>query len=183
MIDKIIYKLVEDTQNNKKEMSKLVEEYITPTECQKRENAEVITPYNLRIEMLERVPKEFWNNKDNKVLEPCCGKFGFVLDIINYFMDGLDKDFPNKKERYEHIVTKCLYFADVEEQNVFTVRKLVDPYDIYKDRLNYNIGDTLKLNIKEKWNIENFNLVIANPPYNKQFKRGVQNEGNDCLES
>lgn len=42
---------------------------------------------------------------------------------------------------------------------------LLDPDDKYK--LNYNVGDTLKLDIKKKWNIDDgFDAVIGNPPYN-----------------
>jgi len=45
---------------------------------------------------------------------------------------------------------------------------LLDPNNKYK--LNYNEGDTLKLDIKEKWNIEGFDAVIGNPPYQKNYE-------------
>jgi hypothetical protein len=41
---------------------------------------------------------------------------------------------------------------------------LLDPYE--KHKLNYNEGDTLKLDIREKFNIDGFDAVIGNPPYN-----------------
>jgi len=40
---------------------------------------------------------------------------------------------------------------------------LIDPYNEYK--LNYNEGNTLELDIKEKWDIDGFDGVIGNPPY------------------
>jgi hypothetical protein len=42
---------------------------------------------------------------------------------------------------------------------------IIDPYNEYN--LNYNEGDTLKLDIKEKWNFEGFDAIIGNPPYQK----------------
>jgi hypothetical protein len=45
----------------------------------------------------------------------------------------------------------------------FISKLLLNPYEKYK--LNYNDGDTLKLDIKEKWGIEEFDAVIGNPPY------------------
>ena len=42
---------------------------------------------------------------------------------------------------------------------------MIDPYNEYK--LNYNEGNTLELDIKEKWDIEGFDAVIGNPPYNE----------------
>ena len=52
------------------------------------------------------------------------------------------------------------------QSNQYIICKLlIDPYSEYK--LDYNEGDTLKLNIKEKWGIEEFDAVIGNPPYNE----------------
>ena len=44
---------------------------------------------------------------------------------------------------------------------------MFDPYNEYK--LNYNQGNTLELDIKQKWNIDGFDAVIGNPPYNKNL--------------
>ena len=37
-----------------------------------------------------------------------------------------------------------------------------------KYSLNFNIGNTLDLNIEEKWGIQRFHGVIGNPPYVRQ---------------
>ena len=37
------------------------------------------------------------------------------------------------------------------------------------------MGDTLKVNIKEKFNLEGFNIIISNPPYNSPGKTGTGN--------
>jgi len=41
--------------------------------------------------------------------------------------------------------------------------------------LNYNQGNTLELDIKEKWGIEGFDAVIGNPPYNSSGNTGTGN--------
>jgi hypothetical protein len=147
---------------NNKELSKLIDKYLIPQELEKKTNAEVSTPFKLRQEMLDKMPIEFWKQK-NKVFEPCCGKGGFLIDIIDRFMDNLTI-IEDKKLRYKTIVEDCLYFSDINPTNIFICKLLIDPFNEYN--LNYNLGDTLKINIKEKWKIEGFNGIIGNPPYN-----------------
>ena len=89
--------------DNSKELSKLIDKYLIPQELEKKNNAEVSTPHKLRQEMLDKIPKKFWK-KEHKVFEPCSGKGGFIVDIIDRFMDGLKKKYPDKKERYKVIV-------------------------------------------------------------------------------
>ena len=147
---------------NNKELSILIDKYLIPQELEKKSNAEISTPHNLRKEMLKKIPIEFWTSK-NKVFEPCSGKGGFIVDIIDRFMIGLKKTIPDEKERYKTIVEQCLYFSDINPTNIFICKLLIDPYNEYK--LNYNEGNTLEINIKEKWDINEFDAVIGNPPY------------------
>ena len=50
--------------------------------------------------MLDKMPQEFWT-KENTVFEPCFGKGGFVIDIIDRFMNGLKDKYPEKNKRYK----------------------------------------------------------------------------------
>jgi hypothetical protein len=72
--------------NNSKELSQLIDKYLIPQELEKKSNAEVSTPYKLRQDMIDKIPNNFWK-EEKKVFEPCSGKGGFILDIINKFMD------------------------------------------------------------------------------------------------
>lgn len=148
---------------NNRELSVLIDKYLIPQELEKKSNAEVSTPFKLRQEMLDKIPVEFWTSI-KKVFEPCAGKGGFIVDIIDRFMNGLEEVIPDEKERYRTIVEECLYFSDINPTNIFICKLLIDPYNEYK--LNYNEGNTLELDIKEKWNIIGFDAVIGNPPYN-----------------
>ena len=145
------------------EMSKLIDTYLVPQQSEKKQNAEVSTPYSLRQEMLDSVPQEFWTSP-KKIFEPCCGKGGFVLDVVNRFMTGLRTFEPNEKKRYKHIVEECIYFADINPVNIFVTKLLLDPKEEYA--LQYHEGDTLQLSVIEKWDLEGFDLVVGNPPYN-----------------
>jgi hypothetical protein len=150
--------------NNGKELSKVIDKYLIPQEHEKKSNAEVSTQFNLRKDMLDTVSVDFWKSI-KKVFEPCVGKGGFILDIIDRFMIGLKETFPDEKLRYKTVVEECLYFSDINPTNIFICKLLIDPYNKYK--LNYHEGDTLKVDIKEKWNIDIFDAVIGNPPYNE----------------
>ena len=150
--------------NNMKELSKVIDKYLIPQELEKKSNAEVSTPFKLRQEMLDKIPVELWTSI-NKVFEPCAGKGGFIIDIIDKFMNGLKETIHDEKLRYKTIVEECLYFSDINPTNIFICKLLIDPYNEYN--LNSNEGNTLELDIKEKWDIEMFDAVIGNPPYNE----------------
>jgi len=163
---------------NTRELSKLIDKYFIPQELEKKSNAEVSTPFKLRQEMLDKIPVEFWTSI-KKVFEPCAGKGGFIIDIIDRFNNGLKETIPDEKERYKTIVEKCLYFSDINPTNIYICKLLINYDDEYE--LNYNEGDTLKLDIKEKWDIDGFDAVIGNPPYQAVSENGVSKGGGNNL--
>jgi len=161
--------------NKSKELSTLIDKYLIPQDVEKKKNAEVSTPCKLRCEMLDKIPIEFWTTI-KKVFEPCAGKGGFIIDIIDRFMNGLRELIPDEKERYKTIVEQCLYFSDINPTNIYICKLLIDPYNEYK--LNYNEGNTLELDIKEVFNVDTFDAVIGNPPYqDKQICTGKRGGG------
>ena len=171
-----IVKIVKETFrrniNNQKELSILIDKFIIPQASEKKENAEVSTPLTLRKEMLDLIPSDFWTTP-KRVLEPCCGKGGFNIDIIERFMIGLQNMYPNDHERYKTTVEECLYFGDINPTNIFINKLLIDSCNEYS--LNYYCGDTLKVNLLEKWNIDGFDAVIGNPPYNSSGNTATGN--------
>ncbi len=144
--------------DNKRKLSQNIDKYLIPQDIEKKKNTEVSTPYKLRQEMLDAITKyspDFWRTP-KKVFEPCAGKGGFLIDIVDRFLEGgLD---------YKTIVEKCLYFADINPTNIFICRLLLDPHELYV--LNCYKGDTLKLDIKKEWRLDCFDVVVGNPPYN-----------------
>ena len=156
----------------------LIASHFIPSEEEKKKNAEVSTPKKLVDEMLSKVPTDFWTTP-KKVFEPCCGKGNFVLGIFDMFYKGLENTIENKEERCRVIIEECIYFADITNLNVFITTQLLHfhsgmyinendreyEYD-YEYEYKSNVGNTLELNIEEKWGLEGFDLVVGNPPYN-----------------
>jgi len=123
-----------------------------PSKYESKNNAEYTTPYKLRSEMLDSIPEEFWQTP-KKVLEPCCGKGGFVISIIEKFNKYLDM---------KTILEECVYFSDINKDNVDFVINLLN----FEYKLNYKVCDVLKLD----WS--GFDAVITNPPFEDRNKCG-----------
>ena len=107
---------------NSKELSTIIDKYLVPQELEKKSNAEVSTPYKLRQEMLDKIPINFWKSV-KKVFEPCTGKGGFIIDIIDRFMIGLKDSISDEKERYRIIIEECLYFSDINSLNIYFLQQ------------------------------------------------------------
>ena len=161
-----------------RKLSQLIDKYLIPQELEKKKNAEVSTPHALRQEMLDKIPVEFWATP-KKVFEPCSGKGGFVIDIVDRFNTGLSNLITDEKERYRVIVEECLYFSDINPTNIYICSLLLDPYGEYK--LNVNEGNTLELDVEAMWNITGFDAVIGNPPYNNSQNNTGKKGGGDLL--
>jgi site-specific DNA-methyltransferase (adenine-specific) len=150
----------------------MIEKHFVPTNDEKKKNAEVPTPVKLVDEMLDVVPLEFWMTP-KKVFEPCCGKGNFVLGIFDRFYKGLVELYPDEIERCRVIMTECIYYADLTALNVFITTEImkchVQSYcglDELDFEFNSYVGDTLKLDVGEKWGISLEEVsIIGNPPY------------------
>lgn len=162
--------------NDVNELSKIIDKYLVPQELERKRNAEISTPYHLRQDMINIISTSFWK-KGRLIFEPCCGKGGFLLDIVHKMMNGLVELVPDPTIRYKFIVEYCLYFSDINPMNIFICKLLLDPHGQYK--LNYFTGDTLTLDVFSMWKPVHehggFDLIIGNPPYNKPNSVGTGN--------
>ena len=155
-----------------KKLRELIEKHFIPTSDEKKQNAEVPTPVILVDKMLDSVSIEFWK-KPKKVFEPCCGKGNFVLGIFDKFYNGLAEMYPDEIERCQVIITECIYYADITALNVFITTEILKCHiqsycgiDELEFEFNNYTGDTLELDIQEKWNIHLEDIsVIMNSPY------------------
>ena len=149
----------------------LIAKHFIPSIEEKKKNAEIPTPLELVNEMLDKIPEEFWKTH-KRVLEPCCGKGNFVMKIFEKFYIGLSELYPDVNERCKFIITECLYFGDLTPLNVFITTEILKCEIQSKtglEDINYTfnsyVGDTLELDINTKFNIDKFDAVIGNPPY------------------
>ena len=152
-------------------LRELIEKHFIPTNDEKKQNAEVPTPVILVDEMLSTIPLDFWRSPQ-KIFEPCCGKGNFVLGIFDRFYKGLETMYPDEIDRCHVIMTDCIYYADLTALNVFITTEImkchIQSYCGLEEcdfEFNNYTGNTLELNIEEKWHIVNFDAVIGNPPY------------------
>jgi hypothetical protein len=150
----------------------LIYKHFIPSNDDKKKNAEFPTPVKLVNEMLDKLQVDFWK-KPQKVFEPCCGKGHFVLAIFDKFYKGLEQMYPDVIERCRVIMTECIYYADINAMNVFITTQIMKCHvQIYcgLDELDFEFnnytGNTLEINIKDEWNINGFDMVCGNPPYN-----------------
>tara|TARA_B110000037_G_scaffold134696_1_gene152700 strand:- start:273 stop:1535 length:1263 start_codon:yes stop_codon:yes gene_type:complete len=113
------------------------------------------TPIECVEEMIEKIPINFWKNKNIKILDPCCGCGNFFIVVFNI----LKKFHPIK-----HILEKMFYFNDINKDRINIVKKIFENNN-YK--LNITEIDFLEYNNKCK-----YDLIVANPPYAKFLPSG-----------
>ena len=153
-------------------LSKLIDTHLIPHQHDKQANSEVSTPFELRKQMLDSIPDPFWTSP-KKVLEPCAGKGGFVVDLVDRFMVGLKDAIPDDRERYKVVVEECVHFCDINPTNVFLTKLLIDPFD--EHQLNFFEGSTLELDAHQQWGLTHFDCIVGNPPYNAPGKTKTGN--------
>ena len=142
--------------------------YLKPKEVEKKKNGEVFTPPSLineKFNKLEEVCPDIWSNPSRKFLDPANGIGNYPALAYQRLMNGLEKVFPNIEERKKHILENMLYMCELTGMNVEVSRKLFDPESKYK--LNIHHGSFLDLDITKEWGIEKFDIIMGNPPYNK----------------
>jgi hypothetical protein len=94
------------------------------------------------------------------------------LGIFDRFYKGLESMYPDEIDRCRVIMSDCIYYADLTALNVFITTEIMKCHiqsycglEEFDFEFNNCTGNTLELNIEEKWHIVNFDAVIGNPPY------------------
>ncbi len=148
-----------------KELLELINECLKPKEIEKKKYGEVFTPMKLVNEMLDKLPKEVWENKDLKWLDPCVGMGNFMIGVYLRLMEGLKKEISNDKKRKKHILEKMIYMCELNKKNCYIVKQIFNINNEYK--LNVYEGDFLKFDSNKKFNTDKYDIILGNPPYNK----------------
>ena len=170
--EQIVHDMIElYTNATPRKYRTLIAKHYLPSDKERAENAEIPTPVKLADETLHIIPRPVFE-KLNKILEPCCGKGNLVLGIFDMFYNGLIDKYKNTQLLCDNIIEKCLYFGDLEPNNVFfTEQLLICHAQSYtgKRKTNYKfnsfIGDTLNNSLEKIWSCNYFTAVIGNPPY------------------
>lgn len=159
----------------------IIASHFIASEEEELEHAEIPTPPCLCDDILKPFPESFWKSIQ-KVGELCCGKGNFVLAIFDKFYEGLEEIYPDIYERCKIICTECLYFTDINPLDIFITSSILKCHiksycgEIDLDfKFNYEVCNTLETDIKELFNINGFNAIIGNPPYNSPGKKATGN--------
>jgi len=156
-----------------KELLELINDCLKPKEIEKKENGEVFTPIKLVNQMLDKLPIEVWKNKNLKWLDPCCGMGNFPIVVYLRLMESLKDDFTNEKECKKHILENMLYMSELNKKNVLVCKQIFDINNEFK--MNIYEGDSLKVDYNKEFGIEQFDIIIGNPPYNASGTKATGN--------
>jgi site-specific DNA-methyltransferase (adenine-specific) len=169
LVDKDINKM-----DHIKDVVLMLREYVKVGKVEKRKFGEVMTPLSLVKEMLATLPEEVWSNPKLKWLDPANGTGPYPIMVIYKLMNGLRDWEPDDEKRYKHIVENMIYVCELQPKNMFLYMCAVDPFDTYK--LNIYTGSFLDTgfdkHMKDVWSVDNFEIVLGNPPYQKSDGSG-----------
>ncbi len=155
--------------DNPKELLELINDCLKPKDIEKKQYGEVFTPMILVNEMLDKLPIEVWTNKDLKWLDPAAGMGNFPIAVYLRLMDSLKNEIIDVKERKKHILKSMLYMSELNKKNVLITKQIFDINNEYQ--LNIYEGDSLKVDYNKEFGIKQFDIIIGNPPYQKENKK------------
>jgi len=138
-----------------------IEELLPVRMREKGKFGEVFTPPSLINEMLDKLPKSVWSNKDLKWLDPANGVGNFPMVVFQRLNEGLKTVFSNKQRRKDHIIKNMLYMIELNPGNVAKSRR------IFGNNANIVCANALKTKWLDKFKkIQGFDIIMGNPPYN-----------------
>jgi len=164
-----------------KNILNIIKEHQTIRKGEKEKNGEVFTPNELINENLDKLPLAVWKNPGLKWLDPANGIGNFPIVAYYKLMEGL-KDLPlykDENKRSKHIIEEMLFMIEINNDNVEvckhifkTINAKAKPNIICADFLNTE--QEWKNELMKKKNIESFDIIIGNPPYNSD---GIKHKG------
>jgi len=128
---------------------------------------EINTPFNFINKMLSIIPKEYFENKTLKWLDPGSGHGNYSLCLFFILFKSLIKSIPNAEERKKHIIENMIYMIELNKDNIpFLREKFGEKGNIIEE--NYLEWET---DLK-------FDFIIGNPPYNFNGVKKVPTKNN-----
>ena len=179
---KKIYESLYESINNiflKDNYKELLENELITTDSELYDNDEVLTPYELSNKILQNIDDTYFM-KYPKILDYCCGKGSIIFNTFIHYYNILVKVNGNDKLMLvRHIIESCLYIGDINPLNVFITICIIKAQAFLFTNIHYNykfniyVGDALKLNLFDQWEINKIDGIFVNPPFhdaNKQKK-------------
>ena len=152
-------------------IQEIIQKYLPVRKKEKDKYGEVFTPPELINEILDNLNPLVWRDSTLKWLEPANGIGNFMMIVYERLMISLTQ-IP-EINRSEHILQNMLYMIELNEKNVAISR------EIFGSKANIICGNFLE-NVNIYFGIDKFDLIIGNPPFNKEIKNR-RNGGNGSL--
>ena len=160
-----------------KELLELISDCLKPKTIEKKIFGEVFTPMTFINDNMLKDIEEYWlKNKNENIwsnesltwFDPATGMGNYPIAIFYKLMEGLKDKIINVFERKKHIIEKQLFMGEINKKNCFVIKQI---FNINNEcKLNLYEGDTLKIDINKEFNVSKFDIIIGNPPYNKEVK-------------
>ena len=116
----------------------------------------VYTPEPLVDQILDLIPKHYYENPHLKWLDVGAGNGAFSLNLYNRLVTHLATTFPNLESRRSHIIKNMITMCEIYPPHI---EKLSD---LFVPDANIITSDFLLLNK----DLNHFDFIIGNPPYN-----------------
>jgi hypothetical protein len=138
---------------------------LSPKTFEKQKYGEVFTPMTLVNEMLDKLPKKVWKDKDLKWLDPAAGIGNFPIAIYNRLMHGLKNAIPTEEKRRKHILEEMLYMVELNTKNIKILKTILcsKEYKLNIFSCSFIEGQEYKKFFKPDFQ---FDIIVGNPPYN-----------------
>ena len=136
------------------EITQYLKKYYNIRMNKKKSHGEVFTDISLVEKILDNLPGKVWTNSTFKWLDPAAGVGNFLVPIFFRLMKGLQKIYPNKLQRQNHILTQMLFFSEIDTRNINVIKK------IFGVKANIFKGNFLNMSCGHE-----FDIIVWNPPF------------------
>ena len=151
---------------NEIEIETHISKHIGIRSQEKDKYGEVFTSSELIHEMLNQLPKNSWNNPNNKWLDPATGNGNFMAIVYTKLLHGLKKKIPVLEKRKNHILQNMLYMVELNKSNINQLKQLFGK--------RANICQANFLDQSDKWTSDlgssQFDIIVGNPPFQMSKK-------------
>ena len=156
--------MIKITNNSKSQMKAYYDDILNKDRDSFKSSNDEPTPLSCVEEMIKKIPCSFWK-EDIKILDPVCGNGNFHAVIYNKLI--------KKKISPKTILENILYFNDIDINRTLMINTI---FEADKYLLNVTTQDYLEYSESQQ-----FDLIVANPPYAKLLPNGKRASKNHNL--
>ncbi len=159
--------MVKITNNSYMEIKSHYDDVLNKDRASFKSSNDEPTPISCVEEMIKKIPKSFWDRslENMKILDPVCGNGNFHFVIYNKLI--------KKKFSPKNILENILHFNDIDLNRTIMINSI---YEADKYNINVTTQDYLEYNESNQ-----FDLIVANPPYAKLLPNGKRASKNHNL--